>query len=58
MVKHRISDGFATVGKKRSRVWNGIRLTAEYDALAKKALTELNRDENQKMNDGIEEFAA
>ena len=58
MTKHKVDEGFATINGKRSRVWKGIRLTAEYDALAKKALTELNRNEKQKMNEGIEEFPA
>jgi P4 family phage/plasmid primase-like protien len=56
MTKHKVDEGFVTISGKRSRVWKGIRLTAEYDALAKKALTELNRNEKQKMNEGIEDF--
>lgn len=37
---------------------NKLNEAAEYDAIAKMVLTELNRNENKKMNDGIKEFAA
>jgi hypothetical protein len=44
------------VGEKRPRVWKGIRLTAEYNALVKDAEVKHPKDGKQKTIDGVEEF--
>ncbi len=55
--KYEIEEGFATVGENRPRVWKGIKLTAEYDILAKKELIKLRADQKQKTIDDTDEFA-
>jgi putative DNA primase/helicase len=54
MNNHNIEDGYATVDGKRSRVWKGIRLTAEFSALVKDADVKHPKDENQKTIDNME----
>ena len=52
--KHNIEDGFTTVGEKRPRIWKGIKLTSEYEALVQKSLIGLQADQKQKKIDGID----